>query len=75
MDVENGPTGEGMDATGPWRTMGETDVERVTVPLKLLIPMILTVNVAVDPRGIDCDDGVAVIVKSGGGAELLKVAA
>lgn len=67
VDVEYGPTLGGNEITRPCRTRGEMTALRLTVPLKPLRPVMVAVNVAVEPRGIDCDEGVIVIVKSGGG--------
>ena len=44
---------------------GETAALRLTVPLKLFVPFTITVKPAEVPLGTDCDDGLAVMVKSG----------
>lgn len=65
-----GPTVDGSEVVGPCLERGATVALRLTVPLKPLVPIILTVKVAELPLVTDCDDGVTVSVKSGLGAGL-----
>jgi hypothetical protein len=58
-------------AVGPG---GETDVVSVMVPLKPLMLVKVTVEVAHKPAGVVRLEGLAVMEKSGDGAVLLKVA-
>lgn len=46
---------------------------RWTVPLNPFVPLMVMVNVVEDPAGTDCDDGVTVMVKSGGGGGAVTV--
>lgn len=64
-----------MVVVGPRRTTGETVAVRVTVLLKPLVPITLTEKVVEVPLTMDWDAGVTVIVKSGGGPVVLKLAA
>ena len=51
---------------GPFLVAGEIVALRLTVPLKLFVPIIVTVTVADPPLAKAKPFGVAVIVKSGG---------
>ena len=66
VDLEYGPTVEGSDVVGPWRSSGDTDGERLTVSLNPLVPFIVTVNVVEPPLLTELEDGLTVSVKSGG---------
>ena len=67
VEVEYGPTVEGSDAVGPWRMTGVIDADKLTVPLKPLVPCTVTVYMADPPLLTDCDEGLTVSVKSGEG--------
>lgn len=71
VESELGPTLEGRDIVGPWFTIGEIVVVRLTVPLNPFVPLMLTVNVAEDPLWIVWVVGVAVIVKSWEGISIV----
>lgn len=69
-----GPTEEGRVVVGLRCAFGATVVERLTVPLKPLVPVTCTVKVADDPLATVWVDGVTVSVKSAGGPVVLKTA-
>jgi len=48
---------------------GEMVVARLTVELKPFVPLTVIVNVVDEPLLRDCEDGLAAMVKSGGGPE------
>ncbi len=72
--MEFGPALEGRDIFGPLLTSGVMVADSVTVPLKPFNPCIAIVKVADEPRFMVWLVGVAVIVKSGAEAALLKTA-
>jgi hypothetical protein len=51
---------------GPWVVTGEIVAVRLTVELKLFVLLIVIVNVVDAPLLSDCEEGLGVIVKSGG---------
>jgi hypothetical protein len=64
VDVEYGPTVDGREVLGLWARRGETVAVRLTVPLKLLVPFTVIVKVVELPLVMNCEDGLAVSVKS-----------
>ncbi len=66
VDLEYGPTVDGNDVVGPWRSSGETDAERLTVALNPSVPCIVTVNVVEPPLLTELKDGLTVSMKSAG---------
>ena len=67
-EVENGPTVNGTEVVRPRFPVRAGVAERLTVLLKPLAPVMLTVNTTEPPRGSDCEDGDTASVKSGWGA-------
>ena len=51
---------------GPWRVTGEMVTDRSMVLLKPFVPVTCIVNVVVEPFLTFWEDGLSVIVKSGG---------